>query len=353
MNVSLASNRQIRASARPCCDVCGSTGRVVYSGLTDRLFGAPGSWSLSRCGNPQCGTLWMDPMPLAEDLGLAYAGYYTHNPAETGKRDGWARRVYSRIKADYLARRYRYPSPAMVCPSLNLGLLLYLLPVRRSDIDAEIRLLPSVRNGSLLDVGCGAGDWVSKMQDLGWKVRGVDFDAAAVQVARQRGLEVDCGAVEDQRYPAAAFDAVTLNHVIEHVPDPLATVAECRRLLKPGGRLLMFTPNAASLAHGIFGRDWRGLEPPRHLHLFSPDAMRRLLQKAGFADVNIRTMNSEYVWELSCDLWSRGPRASSRAKAGRGARFAARLLTLLEQALLPVASGIGECLAAQAVNRPS
>ena len=93
---------------------------------------------------------------------------------------------------------------------------------------------------------------------------------AAVQVARQRGLEVDCGAVEDQRYPAAAFDAVTLNHVIEHVPDPLATVAECRRLLKPGGRLLMFTPNAGSLAHWMFGRDWRGLEPPRHLHLFAP-----------------------------------------------------------------------------------
>src|ERR1019366_8424047 len=95
------------------------------------------------------------------------------------------------------------------------------------------------------------------------------------------------GSVEGKSYPSATFDAITLNHVIEHVPDPISTIKECSRLLKPGGKLVMFTPNAASLSHRYFKQDWRGLEPPRHLHVFSFKSMRKLFDKADFAQISI------------------------------------------------------------------
>jgi SAM-dependent methyltransferase len=94
--------------------------------------------------------------------------------------------------------------------------------------------------------------------------------------------------LEDQHYPDASFDAVTLNHVIEHVPDPIQTLRECARILKKDGRLVILTPNSSSLGHRVFKQDWRGLEPPRHLHLFSMQSMRRTLELAGFRKVTLR-----------------------------------------------------------------
>jgi SAM-dependent methyltransferase len=70
--------------------------------------------------------------------------------------------------------------------------------------------------------------------------------------------------------------------VIEHLHDPLTMLLECRRVLKPGGTLVIATPNSASLGHRTFKSDWVSLDPPRHLVLFDPPTMRRLLDEAGF-----------------------------------------------------------------------
>jgi SAM-dependent methyltransferase len=96
------------------------------------------------------------------------------------------------------------------------------------------------------------------------------------------------GSLEAQAFGTDTFDAVTLHHVIEHVPDPARTLNECRRVLKRGGRLVVSTPNAASLGHREFGQDWRGLETPRHLHVFSMNAMHRILRTAGFEAITIQ-----------------------------------------------------------------
>jgi hypothetical protein len=68
---------------------------------------------------------------------------------------------------------------------------------------------------------------------------------------------------------------------------------ECWRVLTPGGRLVVSTPNARSLAHAMYGRSWRGLEPPRHLQLFSPAALERCARNAGFGDVQLQTLSAE------------------------------------------------------------
>ncbi len=149
--------------------------------------------------------------------------------------------------------------------------------------------LPAVPGGELLDVGCGSGDALKFMQQLGGKTTGVDFDPQAARAAKLQALDVRIRSLESQQFPDERFDAVTLSHVIEHLQDPLRALHECRRILKPGGRLSVVTLNIESLGHRRYGRNWKCLEPPRHLRLFGPAALRTLVERAGFVDVSVRT----------------------------------------------------------------
>ena len=338
----------MRSAPSPECAICGSKGMTLHADLPDRLFAAKGNWRLSRCVNPECRLLWLDPMPLVGDLGLAYAGYYTHHSGEVAKGRGGLRRIYARIKADYIARTYGYPVIRGKAKWLNTGFLLRFWPTRREDVDCELRYLDVMPGGKLLDVGCGSGDWMAQMKERGWEVWGVDFDPQAVQTARNRGLRVEQGSLEGQRYETGSFDAIVLNHVIEHVPDPRSTLGECHRLLKPGGKLALFTPNANSLGHWVFRRNWRGLEIPRHLHILSPAAARSLLAQAGFGEVRVRTVNSNYVWRMSSQLQFQNGTGLAGARAGLGIRIIAGILTSIEQVALVVLPDAGECLAAEA-----
>lgn len=328
---------------RPQCHLCGAVGRELYSGLRDRLFGAPGVWSLRQCPSPDCGLLWLDPMPRAEELAKAYARYYTHAVAEEGSA-GAMRRAWRALKAAYLAERYGYDAAGSRFQTRVLAALMFLLPLRRREVEASVRYLQRQPGGRLLDVGCGAGDWLARMRQLGWEVEGLDFDPAAVEVARARELPVRFGPLEEQGYAPESFDAVTLHHVIEHVPDPLQTLRECHRVLRVGGRLVVATPNARSLSHRIFGPDWRGLEPPRHLHVFTPESLRRALEHAGFRRMTLYPQIAfSVVYE---SLLLRGGRTNPfpPAKPFRWAQARAKAFNLCELARLGARPEWADCI---------
>lgn len=350
MTTELLAEQEIRSSSRPGCILCGSAGEFIHREQSDRLFGAPGLWNLKRCSTAGCGLVWLDPMPLPEEIGKAYANYYTHTVQQSGRRGGGLKQAWLVMKRGYLANQYGYGRESTSPAAKMMGRLLHLLPYRRSNVDVGVRFLSAAPQGRLLDVGCGSGEWLVAMRDLGWQVEGVDFDENAVRLARDNDLLVRCGSLEEQKYPAAHFDAVTLNHVIEHVPDPIGTLKECARILKPGGRLALFTPNTASLGHRLFGSDWRGLEPPRHLHVFCPGSMAALLHRAGFSNFTIATTNTSYVWEFSLRLWTGKMKGDVGFTYRALLRFGTALLTLAEQALLALNPRIGECLAVQAVK---
>jgi 2-polyprenyl-3-methyl-5-hydroxy-6-metoxy-1,4-benzoquinol methylase len=322
----------------------------MYSAQRDRLFGAGGLWNLKQCSRTDCGLIWLDPMPLSEDIGQAYAAYYTHVPRDASSRAGLVKETYRMMKRGYLANKYGYSLHPTSWLARALGVLLYAFPIRRGGADDDVRFLPALPNGRLLDVGCGSGEWLLTMRGLGWEVEGVDFDDAAVRIGRQRGLMVRFGSVEQQNYPEESFDAIILNHVIEHVPEPVGTLNECRRILKRGGKLVLCTPNSSSLGHRVFKENWRGLEPPRHLHLFSPQSLRRLLGLAAFRNVIIHPQIAPSVVYQSIFL-RRGLRGPFQASHRNWSVWSiGRLFSMAELCLLQWNRSVCDCLAAVAVK---
>lgn len=272
----------IRVYERPRCRICGRQGAPVYHGLSDRLFGVPGEWDIYRCPNRACGLMWLNPQPVEEDIALAYANYYTHEATPPRSKPGAADPLSRGILADaYLTLRYSYNSLVQGWWHKGIGFFMYFLVARRATLDFDVMYLAHVPGGRLLEIGCGSGEFLQRMQWLGWTVEGVDFDPAAVAAARSRGLNVHEGRVEQLGYHDAGFDAIVLSHVIEHLHDVQGLLRECRRLLRPNGHLVVVTPNTRSLCCRLFGRNWRGLEPPRHLYLFTPHALALVAKQAG------------------------------------------------------------------------
>src|SRR5208337_943273 len=172
--------------------------------------------------------------------------------------------------------------------------------------------LPKPRRGQrLLDIGCGNGDFLVNAQEAGWFVSGLEPDPEAAAVARQRGLHVTMGTVDVLANEWNSFDAITLSHVIEHVHEPNLLLQAVRRLLKPGGVAYIDTPNIDSRGAHYFGKNWRGLEPPRHLVLFNPASLIALLSALGFEGIKIKrrtdVLQSMYQQSFSLAMAGRRP----------------------------------------------
>jgi 2-polyprenyl-3-methyl-5-hydroxy-6-metoxy-1,4-benzoquinol methylase len=252
----------------------------LYVALTDWLFGVPGSWGIRSCS--ACGLAWPDPLPAPEDIPKLYARYYTHNSAP----ETWLARLREATSRFVFARMgYSVQLAEGVLPRM----LSYVPSIARAARLDLMGLAPSPA-GTVLDVGCGSGDFIARMRSLGWSVSGVDPDPAAATGARNRGLQVFCGTIAD--VPGnMLYDVITLNHVVEHVADPVDLLRECRKRLRPDtGTIIITTPNIKSLGHRWFKGYWRGLEVPRHLVLFSPGALSACATRAG---LGVRTLRTE------------------------------------------------------------
>lgn len=149
---------------------------------------------------------------------------------------------------------------------------------------AWLRLLPG---GRILDVGCGLGFALSALDPAKWERHGVEVSAFAAEYAAEHGFI--------RRNPLIAgdciselFDAVTMFHVIEHMQEPEAELREVHRVLKPGGKLLVATPDFDSHCARHFGERFRLLHDPTHISLFSTESMFRFLRDHGFRVTDVR-----------------------------------------------------------------
>lgn len=289
----------IQTHSRPHCPACQSQGDLLYTELTDRLFNVQGSWSMKHCNNIDCGTLWLDPAPSEESLPALYKDYFTHADIPATPPN-FLRNALARIRAAYLQTHYGYVSGLSAWANPLLGYLAYLHPIWKDALNASVFYLPIKQGGRLLEVGCGNGATLQLMAAKGWQVTGIDFDEAAVKNALSKGLEVHHGSLFAQKFAADSFDAVVMSHLIEHVPAPVELLSECHRILKKDGVLIALTPNADSCLHKSYGVNWRGLEPPRHLQIFTIKSLATIADNAGYSMVrSFSSMHGVVFQDLS------------------------------------------------------
>jgi SAM-dependent methyltransferase len=142
-----------------------------------------------------------------------------------------------------------------------------------------------VKNGSsgrVLDIGCSAGYFLDVMD--GWERHGIEIPGRWADMAREKyGERIHVGTLEDSRYPDAFFDVITLQDSFDHLVYPFASLDLCRRILKPGGRIVIKVHNIECLYARLTGRHFYAILPPSHLSYFSRDTLKLALEKHGFA----------------------------------------------------------------------
>jgi 2-polyprenyl-3-methyl-5-hydroxy-6-metoxy-1,4-benzoquinol methylase len=142
------------------------------------------------------------------------------------------------------------------------------------------------QTGNFLDVGGGVGTLMHVVKKYGFTVYGVEVSEWASAYARnERGLNMVTGMLEDAGHPDAFFDVIVINHVLEHVTAPIKLLGEAHRILKDDGVLVVGVPNIGSIMARIMGERWLSLRPEEHIWHFTPNTLRRLMERAGFREI--------------------------------------------------------------------
>ncbi len=224
---------------------------------------------MMRCQS--CGMLYLNPRPSDESYSLIYPDHY-HAFDFSEKEFGFVHAVRRRLEARRLLRW---------CAQLP-------------------------DDACILDVGCGDGFHLSILQEFGnpkWTLQGLDTDARAVAKACERGLNVAHGDLASMEN-GQKFDLVLLIMTIEHMRHPSEMLSAVRAAMKPGGRLVIVTDNAASPDQWLFGeRYWGGYHFPRHTYLFSPKTLRAMGEQAGFRVDSVHSALSPVNWTYSIRNW--------------------------------------------------
>ena len=232
------------------CILCGRPGEPRFE-KADK-FPPRERFQMVRC--PACGLQWVSPRPQPENLARYYPETYSWKPPAEAETESAVHR---------LERWYRF----------------HLL---RFEVRQLVRHANLSSGNAVLDVGCSSGDRLLVMRGAGLEPAGVELGPAADYARERLGLDVRRGTLPEAGFEAGRFRAVTLYNVLEHVPDPRAVLAEVRRVLADGGRLVVQVPSAASLQARLFGRRWAAVDVPRDLFYWTPPLLRRLLGEEGF-----------------------------------------------------------------------
>ena len=180
------------------------------------------------------------------------------------------------------------------------------------------RLPPGAGPMQLLDIGCGAGRYLLAGRDLGFAVRGVEPSAAHSRVGRELfGLEIHTGYFDETIFQPPGFDLVILSHVIEHIYEPGSFLAAVARVVKPGGVIAIWTPNANYLPARPSGLHWTMLVPVDHVTMMT----RRSLELVAPRGFNVEISTGEAPGEPAITL-ALGIRNALRASLSRNGRSA-------------------------------
>jgi 2-polyprenyl-3-methyl-5-hydroxy-6-metoxy-1,4-benzoquinol methylase len=218
------------------CNLCG--------GAKQRKILETRDYTFVRCSD--CGLSFQNPQPVFDDLKFRYGQNYFE---------------------------YELRNEENFFNLMKLGL---------KDIRFFERISPLEQGGKFLDVGCATGMLLGYMRERGWNVQGVELcRESAEHGMRTRKLDIFVGTLEQAGFPASSFSVIHFSHLIEHVPDPKAFFLEIRRILAPGGYVVVVTPNINGLQARLFRERWRSAIAD-HLTLFSKTTLRAMLRFTGY-----------------------------------------------------------------------
>lgn len=220
-----ASRQTSSADASRCCQLCAAALEKFV--VPDRLT----LWRCQSCGLYQYGV-------VPEDS--AYAAHY---------HGGYGRRRKQKMRT---------------------------AAVRLNRIAAVL----DIEKPRMLDIGCSVGCTVEAALQRNWRAGGVDVSEDAVMFCREQGLDCQLIGVDKLPFPDESFDLVTSWHVIEHVADVRETLAEWRRVLRPGGMLVMETPDADCLKVRLKGAKYRRFWAPEHTYTFTYSNLKPFVEQA-------------------------------------------------------------------------
>ncbi len=251
---------------KPHCHICNSESHFML--IKD-------GYSLYQC--PECGLIFLYPMLddsyLKEEVYSAKSGYQGHRKGD-----------------------------------LDL-----LPPTNR--FDGVFRYLgENISGKKILDVGTSNGEFLYLLRKKGADTYGVEINTKTANAGIRAELNIFIGFLEDAKFQDNYFDIVHLGDILEHVTDPRKLLMECRRVLKPGGTLIIrtlnmdcFWANTTLLFYRLFGIPWSTVTPPHHIHFFSWDNMNQLLEQCGYRlDYHQFELPPTLMYELgSLHLWKR------------------------------------------------
>ena len=142
------------------------------------------------------------------------------------------------------------------------------------------KIVPRLRPGRMLEIGCGSGAFLHQMANLGWQVEGLEMNATAATRAHALGYPVRAATLENSPDPHEPYDLIVGWHVFEHLHDPVSVLHRLHRWSKSNGWLALSMPDAGSWEFKLFKDKWYALQVPTHVHHYTPNSLKTVLARS-------------------------------------------------------------------------
>ena len=247
------------------CIVCNSDKKTqVFKNTEDYEYGTYRNVNFSEC--QKCDLIFQDPLPPKEIIGSFYPEIYRNYISDNGSLFS----VLKKLQFKTLAKKI-------------------LSKVNNNDKYIKI-----------LDIGFGNGELLLALKEKGYKnLYGTDFSNKNFERLKKKEINIELSDVEECLPFKEEFDAIIMNHVIEHFLDPVKVLKNCLERLKTNGKLILLTPNTNALEYSIFKKYWAGLHIPRHTFIFNDKNIKQLGETLGFRMIKICAVSDPGQWSIS------------------------------------------------------
>lgn len=291
------------------CPLCNSKNTALVYNCMDEIhkvgiFAVKEKLEIRRCA--ACGVTFTAPQLPYEVL----SGYFSeeYRSFQVLGRTGMLIRAQKAMKVLTLGQYAGYAPKKWWC------IFLYPFSIPLAHFPQK------VVDGKVLDIGCGSGNFLAELKDFGWQTYGIDPSPIAVRIAGERGFtDVRQGYIESADFSEGLFDAITMFHVFEHVPNPHSVLEKIHSVLKPDGALIIGVPHFKSLGSFLYRSRWAGLSFPLHYFHYDRASLAGLLEGHGFTVERVTYANllsdifvssPEGICNLAADYepaaWTRG-----------------------------------------------